>query len=70
MGALIALFVNVLHALTVAVPAMAKAFVDIRRALKKTVRVARDHTRQALSKGKRKYRTQRNRFERTKSRKK
>ncbi len=64
MGTIIA----VLHALAVAVPAMAKAFVDVRRALKKTVRVGKDHVRQAVNKGKRKYQTQRNRHERAKTR--
>ncbi len=65
---LILLGLNILHAVADAIPAMAKAFVDVRQAMRETTRVGKKHVRKAVNVGKRKFKTRRNRYERAKAR--
>ena len=68
MGTIIALAINVIQAVASAAPAMAKAFVDVRQALRETARAGKKHVHKAVSVGKRKYQVKRNRYERAKRR--
>ena len=65
MGIILLIF-NVIHAVIRAIPAMVKAFVDIRQAMRETSRAGKKHVRKAVNVGKRKYQVKRKQYERAK----